>query len=82
MNAGTIQQIGTPVEIYREPKNLFVCQTFVGVANIFFGEVVNGKFKWENYEFEISNPNVSGKYALAVRPEMMKISKEMMHKCF
>jgi ABC-type Fe3+/spermidine/putrescine transport system ATPase subunit len=79
MNAGTIQQIGTPVEIYREPKNLFVAN-FVGVANIFFGEVVNGKFKWENYEFEISNPNVSGKYALAVRPEMMKISKEMMHK--
>lgn len=35
MNAGTIQQIGTPVEIYREPKNLFVAN-FVGVANIFF----------------------------------------------
>jgi ABC-type Fe3+/spermidine/putrescine transport system ATPase subunit len=39
-----------------------------------------GNFKWEDYEFEISNLNVSGKYALAVRPEMMKISKEKVRK--
>ncbi|HDG97320.1 MAG TPA: ABC transporter ATP-binding protein [Desulfobacterales bacterium] len=32
MNEGTIQQVGTPLEIYRQPVNRFVAD-FIGVAN-------------------------------------------------
>ena len=36
MNNGRIQQIGTPVDIYNEPKNAFVAQ-FIGESNIIDG---------------------------------------------
>lgn len=34
MNHGVIQQIGTPIDIYNEPKNQFVAK-FIGESNIF-----------------------------------------------
>lgn len=34
MNLGTIQQIGSPMDIYRHPYNLFVA-TFIGQSNVF-----------------------------------------------
>ena len=36
MNKGIIQQIGTPVDIYNEPKNAFVAK-FIGESNIIDG---------------------------------------------
>ncbi|MBT9778075.1 ATP-binding cassette domain-containing protein [Clostridium sp. MCC353] len=39
MNKGVIQQIGTPVEVYCRPSNLFVA-TFIGQSNLFDCEVV------------------------------------------
>ena len=36
MNEGTIQQIGTPTDIYNEPKNVFVAK-FIGESNILPG---------------------------------------------
>lgn len=42
MNNGYIQQIGTPVDIYNEPKNAFVAQ-FIGESNIVDG-IMNNDF--------------------------------------
>ncbi len=39
MNEGKIQQVGTPLELYQRPANLFVA-SFLGAANILSGEVV------------------------------------------
>ena len=39
MSDGEIQQVGTPEEIYNEPKNLFVAD-FIGESNIFKGKMV------------------------------------------
>lgn len=39
MHQGTIQQIGTPVDIYNEPKNAFVAD-FIGASNIVDGIMV------------------------------------------
>jgi len=36
MNEGKIQQIGTPIDIYNEPKNVFVA-SFIGESNILDG---------------------------------------------
>ena len=36
MNAGVIQQVGTPMELYERPANLFVA-SFLGTANILEG---------------------------------------------
>ncbi len=37
MSDGMIQQVGTPEEIYNEPKNAFVAD-FIGESNIFEGK--------------------------------------------
>ncbi len=42
MNKGEIQQIGTPVDIYNEPKNAFVAD-FIGESNIIDGIMVDDK---------------------------------------
>ncbi len=42
MNDGAIQQIGTPVDIYNEPKNAFVAD-FIGESNILNGTIVGDK---------------------------------------
>ncbi|WP_425106845.1 ABC transporter ATP-binding protein [Ancylobacter sp.] len=39
MNEGVVQQVGTPVELYERPANLFVA-TFLGTANVLEGKVV------------------------------------------
>lgn len=39
MKEGTIQQIGTPIDIYNEPKNAFVAD-FIGESNIITGTMV------------------------------------------
>jgi iron(III) transport system ATP-binding protein len=39
MNEGVVQQVGTPVELYERPANLFVA-SFLGTANILQGEIV------------------------------------------
>ena len=42
MKDGVIQQIGTPTDIYNEPKNTFVAD-FIGESNIFSGTALGGK---------------------------------------
>ena len=42
MDKGTIQQIGTPEDIYNEPKNAFVAD-FIGESNIIDGVMVQDK---------------------------------------
>jgi iron(III) transport system ATP-binding protein len=38
LNAGAVQQVGTPMELYQMPANLFVAG-FIGTANILAGRV-------------------------------------------
>ena len=44
MNEGVIQQVGTPVELYEKPANLFVAH-FLGAANVISGAVEGGFFQ-------------------------------------
>ncbi|MBI2741168.1 MAG: ABC transporter ATP-binding protein [Rhodospirillales bacterium] len=44
IEAGTIRQVGTPMELYERPDNLFVAG-FLGSANILDGKAVNGAFE-------------------------------------
>jgi spermidine/putrescine transport system ATP-binding protein len=75
MADGAIQQIGTPEEIYNEPKNTFVAD-FIGESNIFSGVMVKDKevrFCGKSFEcldggFEKDEP-----VDVVVRPEDVKI---------
>ena len=70
MNAGVIQQIGTPKEIYNKPANSFVA-SFIGspAMNLMHGSISNGIFNGENVKIEGLNKEHSGDITLGFRAE-------------
>ncbi|MBR6256076.1 MAG: polyamine ABC transporter ATP-binding protein [Lachnospiraceae bacterium] len=76
MNRGSIQQIGTPEDIYNEPKNAFVAD-FIGESNIFKG-IMTGKLKVRfcGGEFECMDDVDEGTLVdVVVRPEDVILSE-------
>ena len=83
MNQGVIEQIGTPVEMYRFPTNRFVAD-FIGRANFVSGEVQEQKkqsltvkalgkvIELKNVIREFKNLEA---VTLVVRPEMIRVKK-------
>ena len=76
MDKGRIQQIGTPEDIYNEPKNAFVAD-FIGESNI-FGGIMTGKLttRFCGGEFVCVDDVPEGTHITAVvRPEDVEITK-------
>ncbi|HNY66612.1 MAG TPA: spermidine/putrescine ABC transporter ATP-binding protein PotA [Deltaproteobacteria bacterium] len=83
MNAGRIEQIGTPTQIYEEPENMFVAK-FVGEINVFEGRILdvhNGSavvdvhgqsFKVQNRKNHLPGQGVK----VLLRPEDIMVYKE------
>ncbi len=75
MSEGRIQQLGTPEDIYNEPKNAFVAD-FIGESNIFNG-IMTGKLRARfcGGEFECVDDIEEGTHITAVvRPEDVEIT--------
>lgn len=75
LNDGIIQQVGTPMEVYNNPKNTFVA-TFIGKPqmNLFDFIIKDNKFKIADcMEFELSKDfsflEENKKYILGIRAE-------------
>ena len=70
MRDGEIRQIGTPWEIYKEPKTSFIAE-FVGTSNFITGRKKNGKVQFGGLELAVSSvDNIEGETVyLAIRPE-------------
>lgn len=70
MNDGVIQQIGTPTDIYNEPKNSFVAD-FIGESNIFSGTIVGDrKVRFIGRVFDcVDDFKINEKVDVVVRPE-------------
>ena len=52
MNEGIVQQVGTPIDIYNEPKNAFVAD-FIGESNIVDGVMLSDyKVRIDGHDFE------------------------------
>ncbi|MDD5931674.1 MAG: ABC transporter ATP-binding protein [Oscillospiraceae bacterium] len=85
MNAGVIQHVGTPKNIYQRPANLFV-STFIGRSNVLKGEklvVENGRtcvITKSGYKAEFTNVQPAyqkdQEVILSVRPEEFLLSKD------
>jgi iron(III) transport system ATP-binding protein/putative spermidine/putrescine transport system ATP-binding protein len=82
MNAGRIDQIGSPTEIYRRPKSLFGA-AFVGLANVLPGRVANveGKTRIVTAEGLAFHSTCTGFATdqlvdIVFRPEMLDITRE------
>ncbi len=83
MNEGIIEQIGTPVEVYRYPNSRFVAN-FIGRANFVPGRILDqhdGKVTVESLGKTIKLSNVRRDFnkneevTLIVRPEMVEVKK-------
>lgn len=76
MNNGKIEQVGTPDEVYENPKSPFVYD-FLGNVNIFKGRLQNGKLR--HGQFEMNAPHYLDSHDEAVgyvRPHDIQIEKE------
>jgi putative spermidine/putrescine transport system ATP-binding protein len=78
MNAGQIEQIGTPFEIYNHPQTSFVA-SFVGTLNLLPAEVVDagaGRVRVAGQEIQLASPieqALGSRVQLALRPEAIGI---------
>ncbi|HWO46452.1 MAG TPA: ATP-binding cassette domain-containing protein, partial [Solirubrobacterales bacterium] len=73
MRAGVLQQVGTPAELYDNPRNLFVAG-FIGspAMNFMPGEVSGGKLKLPIGEVDLGDLDVEqkdGQVIVGLRPE-------------
>ena len=71
MNDGRIQQIGTPIDIYNEPKNAFVAD-FIGESNILDGVMLDdfkAKFSGAIFQCLDKGFKVNEAVDIVVRPE-------------
>ncbi len=77
MKDGVIQQIGTPTDIYNEPKNSFVAD-FIGQSNIFSGTMVGDKkVKFIGKTFDcVDDFAKNEKVDVVVRPEDVTLLDE------
>jgi len=85
LNFGKVQQMGSPEEIYRNPKNMFVAQ-FFGQTNLIAGKVISSNesellVKAFNKEILIPkhssfNKNDNNDVLLVIRPEDIEISNK------
>ena len=70
MNAGILQQVGTPGDVYDHPANLFVAG-FIGNPTMNFvpASVSNGSAAASGFEVKLPKPLPAGKGTLGFRPE-------------
>ena len=68
MNHGTIEQIGTPLEIYRDPANLFVAD-FIGEMNQMPAMADGDKVRIGNVALRCEGNGLAGAVIAAIRPE-------------
>lgn len=75
MNSGVIQQIGSPEDIYNEPKNVFVAD-FIGASNIIDGIVIRDylvEFGGRSFKCVDKGFGENRAVDVVIRPEDIKI---------
>lgn len=76
MNKGHVEQVGTPVDLYRRPASEFVAD-FIGEANLLPGRYVDGRVLVGPYTFAFRQPGViEGPVTLVVRPEAIAVQTD------
>ena len=78
MQQGSIQQIGTPQDIYNEPKNAFVAD-FIGESNIIDGVMLGDyRVNFAGHEFDCVDKGfgINENVDVVVRPEDIKLMHE------
>ncbi len=74
MEEGVFKQVGTPIEIYKNPQSGFVAD-FVGISNFFDGTRLNGTVQVKDIQFVVPQAKslASDRVILSIRPEKIEI---------
>ena len=74
MEEGVFKQVGTPIEIYKNPQSGFVAD-FVGISNFFDGRRLNGTVQVKDIQFVVPQAKslISDRVTLSIRPEKIEI---------
>jgi spermidine/putrescine transport system ATP-binding protein len=73
MNAGRIEQLGAPSELYERPRTAFVAG-FLGKSNLLQGVVENGGVRLEDGTLvRAETGGATGRVAIGVRPEKVAL---------
>jgi spermidine/putrescine transport system ATP-binding protein len=79
MNAGRIEQLGTPDELYERPRTTFVAG-FLGVSNLLRGSAgADGSVRVEGIEVQVAPEalaGMTGPVAVGIRPEKIQLGDE------
>lgn len=84
MNAGNIEQIGTPEEVYQRPRNAFVA-TFIGQANLLEGSVSAQQGEGYSIDLDIGISvhansanalNIGERCQVLIRPERVRLAEQ------
>ena len=79
MNAGKVEQIGTPREIYDRPKTQFVAN-FIGETNLLDGNLgASAEFTCQRlpHQILVESEEWLGEGVLSIRPERVSIGREL-----
>jgi spermidine/putrescine transport system ATP-binding protein len=81
MNAGNVEQVGAPQDVYEDPRTLFVAD-FLGVSNLMDARIVSAsaslcKVAVDGYELETrgTTVDVTGAAKIVIRPERLELEE-------
>ena len=74
MNAGRVEQIDSPAQVYLHPKTLFVAD-FVGETNLLEGERRNGRVRLKA-GLDFASAGRDGAVRVVVRPERVQVRRD------
>jgi ABC-type Fe3+/spermidine/putrescine transport system ATPase subunit len=72
MNAGRIEQIASPDDVYRRPSTSFVAR-FIGKTNLLDCQVVNGHVEAGGLKLLLADKPAAGRFIVSLRPEDVEI---------
>ena len=80
MNAGRIEQIDTPFDLYNKPRSHFVA-SFIGRTNLITGKQVGGAFEFDGFRldagaFPAETAARTGMVDFSVRPQLLRLLPE------
>lgn len=75
MNKGQIEQIGTPEQVYKQPKTAFVAN-FLGDVNLLHGYILNGILHIDDFRQKVENYNGTEDVVVYVRPHEIAVTKQ------
>ncbi|MCZ4089260.1 sn-glycerol-3-phosphate import ATP-binding protein UgpC [Sinorhizobium psoraleae] len=72
VNAGRIEQVGTPIELYERPATVFVA-TFIGSPSM---NLLDGDASMDGWALALHLPRPSGPFTIGIRPEDLTVIKD------